>query len=510
YRNLFDFTPARSLDIEVETLLFNNTSSGPPIVFFLAAWLGYRRWPRLRALSPGGGSPLLAALWFGPCPLIFAWATYTGSADLLVVALMSNLTAAAVLIWGTPGLRVLWLPVAFLAFAIHAPAPLINEVLWKFQLWTAEYTGWMLNAMRLSAFVTGDQIIRPGQNFAIIETCSGLRSVESLTMLMVLMIDLFRRSGIHAAILVFLAPLAAFCVNGFRTVTIILNPHSEVLAIHTLQGIIVLMIGLLMLYAVDGWLERLLPKRVPAGTKRKTPSGTPSAGPSTRKRSATAPIVAVAMSAALVGVSELTPRWEPPGRTERPFPSSQIPVDIDGWTSTRIGLDRQFMGIVAFRAYVDRRYARGNDAVRLFAGVGGHEMPRSSPFSPKTALPGSGWWIEQTESIVLEPDERPVRLRVIRFGRGARRKLVFDWREGTDGFGDEVVRAATALDKSAWARSREGVSIRISTRLDDLSDTERRVAVARLRAFYRAFRPLFDQLGTPRGIEPSTEKIFPM
>jgi hypothetical protein len=87
---------------------------------------------------------------------------------------------------------------------------------------------------------------------------------------------------------------------------------------------------------------------------------------------------------------------------------------------------------------------------------------------------------------------------------------VFDWREGTDGFVDEVVRAATALDKSAWARSREGVSIRISTRLDDLSDTERRVAVARLRGFYRAFRPLFDQLGTPRGIEPPTENLFPM
>jgi exosortase len=502
YRVMLDYTPAASLEIEVETLMFNNTSSGPPVVLVLAGWLAYRRWPRLRALSRGGASPLLAALWFVPCPLVFAWATYTGSADLLVIALMSNLAAAVALVFGTAGLRVMWLPVAFLAFALHAPAPLINELLWTFQIWTADYTGWLLNAMGLPAFVTGDQIIRPDQNFAIIETCSGLRSLESLMMLTVLMVDLFRRSGIHAAILVFLAPWAAFCVNGFRAVTIILNPHSEIVEIHTLQGVAVLMIGLLMLYVVDGWLERWLPTRAP---NAKPPTVNPAPAKlapdlpngSSRSGSPIVALVALVVSVALLAISELTPRWEPPGKTDRPFPSSQIPVDYHGWTSSSVKLDRQFMGIVGFRAYIDRRYERGGDAVRLFAGVGGHELPRSSPFSPKTAFPGSGWWIERTESVVVEPDQRPVRLRVVRFGNGARRKLVFDWKEGTDGFVDEVVRAAAALDRSGWARPREGVSIRISTRLRDLSDTERSAALARLSGFYRTFRPLLDDLGTP-------------
>ncbi len=514
YRLLVDFTPAPSLEVEVETLMFNNTSSGPPVVLVLAAWLGYRRWPRLRALPGDGASALLAALCFAPCPPIFAWATYTGSADLLVIALMSNLTAAVVLVWGTPGLRVMWLPVTFLAFAMHAPAPLINELLWTFQIWTAEYTGWLLNTMGLSAFVTGDQIIRPEQNFAIIETCSGLRSVESLTMLAVLMVDLFRRSGVHAAILLVLAPWTAFWVNGLRAVTIILNPHSEIVEIHTLQGIAVLMVGLLMLYVVDGWLERLLPTRVPAPTRREMHPATQSAGPSARpsggSRRLGVPIIALAASAGLVAISELTPRWEPPGKLARPFPSSQIPVEFEGWTSSSMKLDRQFMGIVGFRAYVDRRYERGDDAVRLFAGVGGHELPRSSPFSPKTAFPGSGWWIESSESVVLEPDQRSVRLRVLRYGNGARRKLVMDWSEGTNGFVDEVVRAATALDRSAWARSREGVSLRISSVLGDLSGAERAAALARLRGFYQTFRHELDQLGTPREIESPKENLFPM
>jgi exosortase len=501
YRLLFDFTPAHSLEVEVEALMFNNTSSGPPVVLVLAAWLGYRRWPRLRALSRDGASPWLAGLCFLPCPPIFAWATYTGSADLLVFALMSNLAAALVLVWGTAGLRVMWLPVAFLVFAVHAPAPLINEVLWTFQIWTADYTGWLLNLMGLSAFVTGDQIIRPDQTFAIIETCSGLRSLESLMMLTVLMIDLFRRSGLHAVILLSLAPLVAFVVNGFRAVTIILNPHSEIVEIHTLQGVAVLMIGLLMLYAVDGWLERLLPTGARAEDRREPPLQTARPSPGSRRSRARlgTPMVALVVSMALAAASEFTPRWEAPGKTSRPFPSSQIPVDYVGWTSSSITLNRQFMGIVGFRAYVDRRYERGEDAVRLFAGVGGHELPRSSPFSPKTAFPGSGWWIEGSESVVLEPDQQGARARVVRFGNGSRRKLVLDWTEGTDGFIDEVVRAAASIDKSAWARAREGVSIRLSTRLKGLSDAERAAAMARLRGFYATFRPMLDLLGTPRG-----------
>ena len=50
--------------------------------------------------------------------------------------------------------------------------------------------------------MSGDQILHSGQVFQIIETCSGLRTAETLTMLAVLMVDLFRRRGAHALILI--------------------------------------------------------------------------------------------------------------------------------------------------------------------------------------------------------------------------------------------------------------------------------------------------------------------
>ena len=107
-----------------------------------------------------------------------------------------------------------------LVFAVPIPAPLLNAVVWKFQLWTAEYSGLLLHLLRQPALVSGDQILRSDQVFQIIEACSGLRTVETLAMLAVLMVDLFRRRGWHAALLVAASLPVGFGINGFRALTL--------------------------------------------------------------------------------------------------------------------------------------------------------------------------------------------------------------------------------------------------------------------------------------------------
>ncbi|MCH8891623.1 MAG: exosortase/archaeosortase family protein [Myxococcales bacterium] len=260
YRNLFEMSVGYGLEQDIEMLFFHSTASGPPIGLILAIWFIYRRWHRLIALprraSWGLGLGLLV-----PCILSYGWATYTGAQDLLIPALMLNLIGCGALLWGTRAPRVLALPTASLVLAMHIPTALLNEILWKFQLWTAEYTGFLLRLLGQPATIAGDQILLPDQQFAIIETCAGLRSCESPTMLAFLMVDLFRRRGLHAGLLIALAPLVAFGVNGFRVVGLILNPHSEIAEIHTLQGIGMLLIGVVALYGIDVGLEKLLAQR---------------------------------------------------------------------------------------------------------------------------------------------------------------------------------------------------------------------------------------------------------
>lgn len=491
YRALFETSNGYDLEQDVEMLFFHSSASGPPVVLLVALWFIYRRWHRLIAL-PRQASWGLGLGLFVPCILIYGWAIYTGAQDLLIPALMLNLMGCGALFWGARALRILALPTAVLVLAMRIPAALLNEILWSFQIWTAEYTNFLLRLIGQPSAVAGDQILLPDQHFAIIETCAGLRSCESLAMLAFLMVDLFRRRGLHAGLLLILAPLVAFGVNGLRTLTLILNPHSEIHEIHSLQGIAMLLVGLVILYGIDGVLERLLTQRgqpaAPRPTRPTSPRGAAGLAGS---------FAATAALAGLVILSATLPRWEAAARGLLPFPDSQIPKELDSWTSTTLKTDLSFLGVVRYRARVDRRYERNGESVELFVGVGSRDPRFGSPFSPKSAHPGSGWWREEAWPISLQPSGRPARMSVMRYGTGGRRKLVLDWAEGSEGLVDEIFRFATAVDSSAWGRPREGVAVRISTPLRNASPSEQAAAEALLLDFYRSIRPKLDVVGFP-------------
>jgi EpsI family protein len=265
-----------------------------------------------------------------------------------------------------------------------------------------------------------------------------------------------------------------------------------------------LLVGVVILYGIDSGLENLLARRsrpaAPRPARQAPPAGTAGLA---------GPLSATAALAVLAVLSTTLPRWEAPARGSLPFPDSQIPKTLDAWTSTKLKTDLSFLGIVRFRARVDRRYERDGESVALFVGVGSRNPRYESPFSPKTAYPGTGWWSEETRQILLQPGDRPARVNVLRFGTGGRRKLAFDWTEGGEGLGDEIFRFATALDSSAWGRPREGVAVRISTPLQNTSPSRQAAAEALLLDFYRSLRPKLDLVGFQRGGDSQAGKAFP-
>jgi EpsI family protein len=273
-----------------------------------------------------------------------------------------------------------------------------------------------------------------------------------------------------------------------------LNPHSEIGEIHTMQGIAMLLVGLLILYGIDGVLEKFLPRR---GPRAKRAAASSDARPA--KTGLVGPLLVSALIAGtLATLFETLPRWQAPERGSLPLPDNQIPKELDGWTSTALNTDLAYLGIVRFRARVDREYTRGRESVRLFVGVGNFETRNGSPLSPKTAFPGSGWWREDAlREVALPLDGTRARLSVVRFGTGNRRELVLDWTEGSRGLADEILRDALALDNSAWGRPREGVSVRISTPLGAKSPSRLAAAEALLLDFYRSFRAKIDLTGYP-------------
>jgi exosortase len=462
-------------------------------VLLLAAWLVYRRWHRLLALPAGSGSPWLAAAIGGVAAAILAWAKFVGANDLRVPALMATVVATGAVFGGARGARILLLPSAILLFAMPAPAPLLNAVLFKYQFWTAEFAGLILHAMGLSAFVAGDQILRAGNNFAIVESCSGVRITETLTMLTILMLDLFRRRPLHSVILLALAPVVAFLCNGVRAVTLILNPAADIAEVHTLQGIGMLLGGLIVLYGIDGLLGRVLPDAPSGAAPRVEPA--PTGGrPDALGAAARAARAATVGMALLAVISLAVPEWSGDESDASAFPRVPLATSdfatLAGWSSQEQPVDRRFQGRIGLQRDLSRRYDLGRGSVYLYVAAGDRAYrPRSVLFS-KAELPGRGWNTHEQGRFELDAERTDVTWRVA--VSGTKRWLIWSWQEDADGLWVESLRSLLALDSSPFRRAGEPLLVRMATRMIGTEPEHRASAEARMRQFYAELRPSLD------------------
>lgn len=489
YRGWLAFRPARGSSGAVADWFFEPSETSPLLVLAFALWLLFRRWERLRRLPAAAGPPALSALLLAGGLASLIWAIRSRAPDLEAFSLCLVALGAAHLLAGGRALRAVLLPAVFLVFSVPLPAPLLNHVVWKLQIWTAEYAGALLTALGIPALVSGDQILLADSAFAVIETCSGLRSIETLSMLALLMADLFRRRGVHAALLLAAAPPVAFAINGVRAAALVLNPHSDIATVHDLQGVAMLLAGVLLLYLWDGALARLRTDGKRLGARAAQPVGRGAAPPTTPR------VVGLTLWLACAAALSL---WLPP-RSMEPLeersPSDEIPQALEGWSSLEhIETDWMFLGRTAFGASLHRRYARGAERVEVFVGTWNHGQRFRSAFSPKTAFPGSGWIVEET--LAQRLGGRPVEARVLR--KGARRMLTTHWTMGARGLAGESFRALLALETSRLRRPYTPVVVRLSTPFSG-DPRERDLAQARLADFARALEPALKKLSAPRG-----------
>ncbi len=456
----------------VEYWLFKPSDSAPLVIILISAWLLYRRSPRIRALSLAAGSPLLALPFYVVCVAAYAWAAYTGSLDMRVVSFTAFLFGSLALFYGRPGIAALWLPAAFMLFALRIPAAFQLSMLYELQMTTAKYAGWLLYTIGETAFVSGDQIIRATQKFQVVEGCSGMRSLETLTMLTILMADLFDRRGWHAFLLLCSAPIVAFALNGVRVLTIVLNPHSDIATIHNAQGIGVLMAGLLIIYGFDEVLERVLPASANPPFKAKRVHASPRPGAAMIGLAASGAIACV-----LLAIGHFGPVWTPPAATG-PRVYDAVNAALGEWPSTKLETDYNFLGSARFDQHLHRAYALPDGVVDVFVVTGSQHEVGSSALSPMTVHPGSGFEkIERLEDVSIEglPAMSAWIMR-----RDKREVLVWHAWIGRDGLVAESLRGLFALERSPLARPKAPVIVRLSTEIEGSGPEARDAAVTKL------------------------------
>lgn len=526
YRDLLTFQPrmysaSSTLTQDAEQYLFTPTETAPLIILLLSLWLLYHRRAALFALPRRGGPVWLAALWLGLGTAIFAWAVYTRAPDIQALSLIANLVGCAILWRGLPAVRVAMVPILLLLFAVPLPSPLIAGWIWEFQLTTAVLTGWLLYLIGIPAVVSAEIIQLPMDTYQVIESCSGLRSVETLAMFSILMSNLFGRGKWHALCLFAASIPVAFLMNGLRVTTLILNPHSQIHSIHVAQGLVVLMGGLVLLYLIDGLLPRIFSE---AGTKPQPQimqdgagDGTEAAGAPAFRRAQAVMCLALFM----IGILYFLPVWEFHGKGGAGADLTFAEV-TRGWQSHEMSVATNDLAKVSFRQSHWKRYSRGSASgsaaaaglvaaeapIEVFLGVGEHLDRFRTPFSPKTAFPGRGWVIEDMGQLRLEGTEAEITWRLLK--SGTHRIISYHWYEENRGLFEESVRSLFALDRSPFARELPVMVVRIATEVDDVTARELKRVHRRLTAFHGLVATAIDLMKARlRGYESAETSDLP-
>lgn len=486
YGDLLGLGTRYGFALGVEYWLFRPSDSAPLIIVAIAGWLLYRRSPRIRALSLASGSATLALPFYLVCFGSYAWAVYTGSLDMRVVSFTSFLFGSLALFYGRRGLAALWLPAAFMLFAVRVPAPLQLHVLYDLQMTTARYAGALLYWLGETAFVSGDQIIRAGQKFQVVEGCSGMRSLETLTMLTVLMADLFGRRGWHAVLLLLSAPIVAFTLNGVRVLTIVLNPHSDIATIHNAQGIAVLLAGLFLIYGFDELLERVLPERANPPFRAIPDHRTVAPGAPMRVLATTA-----AAAIGLLAIARFGPVWTPP-RDTLPSVDDAVSKSFVDWPARKVDVDYNFLGSVRMDEHFHHAYAMPDGVVDVFIAKGSQFEVGSSVLSPMTLHPASGFeQVERLEDVSL-PGGPAMTAHVMR--RDKQEVLVWHAFLGRRDLLTESVISMLALERSPLRREAAPAVLRLSTQIDGKGPESRAAAAKKLQRTRDRLVPALQEL----------------
>ncbi len=496
FRDLLSYDPFhldRVRDDPIEDWFFRPSGQSPLLIFGLALCLLYSRHRALGfALSvPQGGG--WGAFLLLPATALYVWAIYVGASDLLLISLVFFCLGTAAALGGRLGLQAIFLPAVFLLLLVPMPGVLANQLVYPLQLANAQASAAVLNdLLGIHATSSGTVVSTDLRTFQVVESCAGFRTIATMVMAAVIYADLFQRGRISTALLIVAAPLIGALVNFVRILSLMLHPSGEIAAIHTVQGIVMTVGGVLLLAALDSVLIRVSPAGGPYQHRwTQPPSETGTGSPKLGLRY----LLPFSVATALAVSSFLIQPWQP----ERMiwWTPDKIPAEIQGWTSTPVPVDKNALGSILPNFWIRRAYSKGSARLDVFVATDNLQNKHTSLLSEKTVLPASGFQIGEQKTIALPGISSPIRASVLQ--AEFTQVLSYQWLVDASSLESETLRSFLAIDRSDLVSPRRIILVRISATLGNTAGSQRR-AEAQLAAFSEVFAPQLDKISQPEAL----------
>jgi len=232
--------------------------------FFVPLIAGYVVWRERQNLfrqpvQPCWGALILVVWGFVQMVLGFIGADFF----IARTALLISLTGVVWTLAGTAVVRSLLFPIGLLLCMIRIPQFIYQQITFPLQLFASAMAERSLDLMGVPVLREGNILELPSQRLQVVEACSGIRSLLSLTFLALVYAYLFdSRPWMRAALFVATVPVAIVANATRVTLTGVLGEFDKSLAegiYHTFEGWVVFMAALVALVIVHRLICRIAP-----------------------------------------------------------------------------------------------------------------------------------------------------------------------------------------------------------------------------------------------------------
>jgi exosortase len=220
--------------------------------FFVPVIAGYIAWQNRARIADLAPRPS----WWGLAILVWAaLQLYVGTlgAELFLsrTSLVVSIVGAVVLLGGFAYLRIFAFPLFLLLFMVPIPSVIYNSLTFPLQLKASEAAEWAIDALGIPIIREGNVLILASQTLNVVEACSGIRSLLTLTFLS-LVYGYFAEKRLWVRAVLFFAtiPIAILANAGRVTLTGIfseINPQLAEGLFHEAEGWVIFMVAFVIL-----------------------------------------------------------------------------------------------------------------------------------------------------------------------------------------------------------------------------------------------------------------------
>jgi len=196
--------------------------------------------------------------WWGLAIMLWAGfqlyiATLGAELFLARTSFVFSIMGAVLLLGGTEYLRIFSFPLFLLLFMVPIPAVIYNQITFPLQLLASRAAENAIDLLQIPVIREGNVLILPQQTLNVVEACSGIRSLLTLTFLSLVYGYFFeKRNWVRVVLFCSTIPIAIMANAGRVAFTGVISQFKPELAegwFHEAQGWVIFMIGLVILMA---------------------------------------------------------------------------------------------------------------------------------------------------------------------------------------------------------------------------------------------------------------------